>query len=126
MKFKAILSLLILLLFIQGCVRNQLVKTHGLAYLEKREKLIVLNKSNKNDAIQVLGQPATKGMTNNNLWIYIERTRTRGKLTKLGRNVLLKNNILVLEFNDYGILIAKDFYDKDKMKKVTFLSISLP
>ena len=73
-----------------GCQRNEIIKTHGISYLEQREKLIVVNKSNKNDTIKVFGQPATKGMTNNNLWIYIERTKTRGKLLKLGRNYLKK------------------------------------
>ena len=80
----------------------------------------MINKSNKNDAIQVLGQPATRGMTNDNLWIYIERTRTRGKLLKLGRNYLKKNNVLVLEFDKYGVLSSKEFYDKEKMQNLKF------
>ena len=104
-----------------GCQRNEVLKTHGIAYLEKREKLIVINKSNKNDTMKILGQPATKGMTNNNIWIYIERTRTRGKLLKLGRNYLKKNNVLVLEFNDYGILSTKKFYDKDNMNRLEYV-----
>ena len=83
MKTSTIYFLFICLFFIYGCQRQEVIKTHGISYLEKREKLIVINKSNKNDAIQVLGQPATRGMTNDNLWIYIERTRTRGKLLKL-------------------------------------------
>ena len=94
--------------------------THGVAYLEKREKLITVNKSNKNDTIAIFGQPSTKGMVDDNLWIYIERTRTRGKLLKLGRNYLKKNNVLVLEFDKYGILKKKEFYNKDKMQKVSF------
>ena len=59
-------------------------------------------------------------MSNDNLWIYIERTRTRGKLFKLGRNYLKKNNVLVLEFDKYGILKNKDFFNKDNMNKLTF------
>ncbi len=120
MKIKIIYCLLILVV-ITGCQRKEVLKTHGIAYLEKREKLIVVDKSNKNDTLKVLGQPATKGMTNNNVWIYIERTRTRGKLLKLGRNYLKKNNVLVLEFNDYGILSAKKFYDKDNMNRIEFV-----
>jgi len=112
--------LLIAIFLITACQRDSVYKTHGIAYLEKREKLITINESNKNDIINVLGVPATKGLDNENLWIYIERTRTRGKLIKLGQNVLLKNNILVLEFNEYGVLVAKDFYDKDKMRKIKF------
>ena len=103
-----------------SCQRNEVIKTHGISYLEKREKLIIVNVSNKNDTIQIFGQPSTKGMTNDNLWIYIERTLTRGKLTKLGKNYLKKNNVLVLEFDKYGILRKKEFYNKDKMKRLTF------
>ena len=112
--------LFIIIFFILGCQRNEVIKTHGISYLEKREKLIILSKSNKNDAIKIFGQPATKGMTNNNIWIYIERTKTRGKLLKLGRDYLKKNNVLVLEFNKYGVLVKKDFYNKENMKKLNF------
>ena len=59
-------------------------------------------------------------MTNDNLWIYIERTMTRGKLLKLGRNYLKKNNVLVLEFDKYGVLQSKKFYDRDNMQSLTF------
>ena len=48
--------------------------------------------------------------------------RTRGKLTKLGRNYLAKNNVLVLEFDKYGVLSKKEFYNKDNMNKLTFSS----
>jgi len=117
---KTIFFLLACLIFFTGCQRREVIKTHGIAYLEKREKLIILNKSNKNDAINVLGHPATKGMSDDNLWIYIERTKTRGKLLKLGRVNLKKNNVLVLEFNKYGVLDKKEFYDKESMNKMNF------
>ena len=117
---KTIFFLLAYLIFFTGCQRQDVIKTHGVAYLDKREKLIVVNKSNKNDAIDVLGYPATKGMTDDNLWIYIERTITRGKLLKLGRNYLKKNNALVLEFDKYGMLKKKKFYNKNNMKKLAF------
>ena len=109
-----------LVLFSFSCGQDKVIKTHGVAYLKKREKLIVVNVSNKNDAISVLGQPSTKGMTNDNMCIYIERTRTRGKLLKLGRNYLLKNNVLVLEFDKYGILERKEFYNKKQMNEIKF------
>ena len=118
---KNYLYLLIFILFIlTSCKQNQVIKTHGISYLENREKLIIVDKSNKNDTINILGQPATKGMTDENLWIYIERTLTRGKLLKLGRNYLKKNNVLILEFDKYGILKRKEFYDKDKMNEIKF------
>ena len=117
---KNIFYILIVSIILVNCQRNEVIKTHGIAYLEKREKLITENKSNKNDAIKFLGQPATKGMTNENLWIYIERKQVKGKLLKLGRNQLVKNNVLVLNFNKYGILGKKTFFDINDMNDIDF------
>tara|TARA_Y100000590_G_scaffold197560_1_gene224383 strand:+ start:25 stop:495 length:471 start_codon:yes stop_codon:yes gene_type:complete len=117
---KIIYISIIILFFLISCQRHNIVHTHGIAYLDKRQKLVVLNESNKNDVIKIFGQPATKGMTDDNLWIYIERTQTREKILKLGRNYLSKNNVLVLEFNKLGIVIKKDFFDKDDMENVKF------
>ena len=115
-----IFFLSVVLIFITSCKQSEVIKTHGVAYLKKREKLIIINETNKNDAITILGQPSTRGMVDDNLWIYIERTLTRGKLLKLGRNYLKKNNVLILEFNKYGVLKKKEFYNKNNMKKLTF------
>lgn len=121
--FKNILYLFFIILLITACSKNELVQTHGISYLEKREKLILINKSNKNDTVKVLGQPNTRGMVDENLWIYIERTKGRGKLLKLGRSYLKKNNVLVLEFNKFGILSRKEFYNKENMKKIEFAKV---
>ena len=117
---KAIFCLLVSLIIFVGCQRNEIIESHGISYLENRAKLIAVNTSNKNDTIKLLGHPSTKGMTNDNLWIYIERTITRGKLLKLGRSHLKKNNVLVLEFDNYGILNKKEFYNKQNMNKISF------
>ncbi len=117
---KKITYLLLILLFIISCQRKEVIRTHGISYLEKREKLVFVNKTNKNDTIDIFGQPSTKGMTDENLWIYVERTITRGKMLRLGRNLLKKNNVLVLEFDKYGILKKKEFYNLQDMKKLTF------
>ena len=117
---KNLYLLVIIIFIITSCAQNQVIKTHGIAYLKTREKLIIVKETNKNDAIEILGQPSTKGMVDDNLWIYIERTRTRGKLLKFGRNYLKKNNVLVLDFDKYGILQKKEFYEKDDMKKIRF------
>ena len=117
---KKFLFLILITSFIVGCQRNEVIKTHGISYLEKREKLIFINKSNKNDVVGIFGQPATKGMTNDNMWIYIERTTTKGKMLKIGKNILKKNNVLVLEFDKYGVLKKKDLYDKNNMNKLSY------
>jgi outer membrane protein assembly factor BamE (lipoprotein component of BamABCDE complex) len=117
---KNIIYIVLLLVILTSCQRKEIIRTHGISYLEKREKLAIINKSNKNDVVKFLGQPASKGMTDNNMWIYIERTHTKGKLLKLGRSELSKNNTLILEFNNYGILINKKFYNINDMNKVEF------
>ena len=117
---KNIYLLGIILFLIAGCNQNEVIKSHGLAYLNKREKLIIVNETNKNDTIAILGQPSTKGMVDDNLWIYIERTITRGKLLKLGRNYIKKNNVLIIEFDKYGIAQRKEFYNKEDMNEIAF------
>ena len=42
-------------------------------FLNKKHEKLIINKSNKNDIIQLLGSPSTKSAFDNDLWIYIER-----------------------------------------------------
>ena len=75
---------------------------------------------NKNDVQLLLGAPSTVGVFDDTVWIYIERTKTKGKLLNFGKNITLKNNVLVLEFDKFGILSKKEFYDKNAMKQIDF------
>ena len=97
-----------------------MVKSHGIIFLEKRESLLKTNVSNKNDVIEFLGKPHVKSIKDKNTWLYIERTKTKGGVHKLGKSVYLNNNVLVLKFNKYGVLEEKLFYDKDKMNNHKF------
>ena len=63
----------------------------------------------------ILGSPSTKSKFDNDLWIYIERKQTQSKLKNLGRMKIYKNDILVLEIDNYGILKKKEFYNIDDM-----------
>ena len=109
-----------LTVFLSNCQKNRVIKTHGIFYLQNRAVLLKVESSNRNDVIKILGKPHSKSLHEKNTWIYIERTRTKGKLLKLGRNVLLNNNVLVLKFDKYGILEEKLFYDKKDMNKYKF------
>ena len=80
----------------------------------------MVNKMNKNDVRSLLAAPSTVGVFDDTVWIYIERTKTRGKLLKLGKNVTLKNNFLVLKFNNRGLLYEKKFYEKKDIQKIDF------
>ena len=110
-----------LTVFLSNCQKNRVIKTHGIFYLQNRAVLLKVQSSNRNDVIKILGQPHSKSFHEQNTWIYIERTRTRGTLLKLGRNVLLRNNVLVLKFDKYGILEEKLFYDKKEMNEYKFV-----
>ena len=80
----------------------------------------MLNKSNKNDIIKILGPPSTKGLFNDDLFIYIERKTSSSKITKLGKKKLITNNVLILEMDNRGILINKIFLNKEKMQNLEF------
>jgi len=94
------------------------VKHHGVPSLEKKQKLLIVNKSNKNDIKDILGTPSITSKFDNDLWIFIERKQTQSKLAKLGKMKISKNDVLVLEIDNYGILKKKDFYNKDNMKNI--------
>ena len=93
-------------------------KHHGVPFLEKKEKLLFINKSNKNDIYSILGTPSTKSKFDSDVWIYIERKQTQSELKNLGRMKIYKNNVLVLEIDDYGILKKKKLYNQDDMKNI--------
>ena len=106
--------------FLTNCQKNKVIKSHGIFYLENRDKLLKVNDTNINDVIRILGNPHTKSIKDKNTWLYIERTRTKGKMVGLGRNVLLNNNVLVVKFNDFGILQEKFLYNKKDMNEYKF------
>ena len=105
-------------LIVTNCSFKPVVKHHGVPFLEKKQASLIVNKSNKNDIINILGNPSTKSKFDNDLWIYIEMQQTQSKLKNLGRMKIFKNNILVLEMDNYGILKKKDFYNKDDMEDI--------
>ena len=114
-KFLIIFSFFIL----TNCQLQDPTKTHGILFLENRSKKLVINNSNQNDVVRIMGQPQIKE-TGDNTWIYIERVLTKGKFHKLGQNVLKENNVLVLKFDKYGVLNNQMFLDKTEMNEIAF------
>ena len=112
---------LILLFFILiACQLQEPTKNHGILFLENRSEKLAINKSNRNDVLKIIGQPHSRSVNNENIWIYIERTITKGKYHKLGRHELKSNNTLVLTFDKYGVLKNKELYDINDIQKVKF------
>lgn len=119
-KFHKNITLLLLFITLVCCQLKEPVKNHGILFLENRSNQLKISQSNKNDVIKLIGNPHTISFNNNNDWIYIERTLTKGSLHKLGQNVLKTNNVLVLNFDKYGILKNKVFLDKNEINKLNF------
>ena len=95
-----------------------MVKHHGVPSLEKKQKSLIVNKSNKNDIKKILGIPSTTSKFDNDIWIYIERKQTQSKLKNLGKMKIFKNDVLVLEIDNYGMLKKKQFYNKNDMENL--------
>jgi outer membrane protein assembly factor BamE (lipoprotein component of BamABCDE complex) len=113
-----ILYIIFLSLIVSNCSFKKVVKHHGVPFLEKKQKLLVVNTTNKNDIVKILGNPSTTSKFDNDVWIYIERKQTQSKLKNLGRMKIYKNDVLVLEVDDYGILKKKEFFNKDDMQNI--------
>ena len=113
-----ILYIIFLSLIVANCSFKKVEKHHGVHSLEKKQALLLINKSNMNDITKILGTPSTKSKFDNDVWIYIERKQTQSNLTNLGKMKIYKNDVLVLEIDSYGILKKKEFYNKDDMKNI--------
>ncbi len=118
--FRLLSSYSIVLIFLNSCQLQAPKKNHGIIFLENRSNKITINKSNTNDVISIFGQPHSKSLKNENQWIYFERVMTKGKYHQLGKNILETNNVLVLEFNKFGILVNKAFLKKEDKKRLKF------
>tara|TARA_B100001057_G_scaffold22170_1_gene20502 strand:+ start:399 stop:878 length:480 start_codon:yes stop_codon:yes gene_type:complete len=119
-----ILYIIFFSLIVANCSFKPVVKHHGVPFLEKKQKTLFVNETNKNDIIKILGIPSTKSKFDNDVWIYIERKQTVSELKNLGENKIFKNDVLVLEIDDYGILRKKEFYNKDDMKNIKIVEAS--
>jgi len=112
------LYIILFSLIVTNCSYEKVVKHHGVTFLEKKQKSLKINETNKNDIKKILGTPSTTSKFDNDVWIYIERKQTQSRLKNLGRMKIYKNDVLVLELDDYGILKKKDFYNKEDMQKI--------
>ena len=118
------IAIFFLFIFIYSCQLKEPIKSHGIMYLENRSKKLNVNISNKNDVIKIFGQPHIKDKDNDETWIYFERLLSKGKFHKLGQHVLKENNVLVLNFNKYGVIAKKRFIGKDEMNKLKFSNMA--
>ena len=83
-----------------------------------KEKLLKVDQTNTNDIITILGPPSTKSKFDNNVWIYVDQNQVQPKITNYGKMKISKNDILVLEIDNYGILKKKNIYNKKDMNEI--------
>ena len=115
-----VLYIIFIILIATSCSLKPINNYHGVAFLEKKQKELSINKSNKNDIIKILGAPSTKSILENDLWIYIENRKTKSSLFKLGKEITISSNILVIELDKKGILKNKKFYNIDDQNELFF------
>ena len=109
-----------LIFILSHCQFKDPIKGHGINFLQNRSEKILVNQSNKNDVLNILGNAHTKSIDDENLWFYFDRKIASGKLVKFGDMNLLENNVLVLNFDKYGVVVNKQFYSKEDMKKIKY------
>ncbi len=114
------IKIIFIFFILNNCQLQEPTKNHGVLFLENRANKLVINNSNKNDAINVLGIPHSTSIDDENEWIYIERILTKGEFHKLGQTILKTNNVLILNFDKYGVLKNKKLLSKEDKNELTF------
>ena len=112
--------LIILAIFLSSCKLNKVVNHHGIHNLEFKSKELFVNKTNINQIRNLLGPPSSTSYFDEDILIYLERKTSNSKLLKLGKKKLIANNVLLLEVDNRGILINKEFLNQDDLNKLVF------
>ena len=114
--------IIIIFLFIVNCSGNKVSNFHGSKQLETKFNIIKVNKTNKNDLVKLIGPPSSVSDFDNNKWFYIERLKTNQSLIKLGNQKIEKNNVLIVQLDNSGIVREKKLLDLENMKDVKYLN----
>ena len=113
--------LLILLFFTISCSNNKVVNNHGFNALEIKADKIKVDESNKNDVLKNIGNPSSVSLFDDNTWFFLQRNSLNQSVFKLGKSKIQKNNILLISFNNYGIVDTKKIYTINDMKKLNIV-----
>ena len=109
--------LIILFIFTLNCSLNKVSNNHGYKLIEKKYDKIMIGNSNKNDVRKAIGPPSSIS-TFDDIWFYIERKKTNQSLIKLGKKKISENNIVIIEFNEMGLVSSKNILDQDDMNDI--------
>jgi len=106
---------LVLIIILSGCAK--ISELHGIDNLKNKAKNIVINQSNSNDVLNIIGPSQHKDIVNKNIWFYNEIRHTQ---TKFGSKEILESNTLKIEFDDLGVVKELTFLDKNDLNKLNF------
>ena len=111
------LYLLIIFFFTLNCSINKVSNLHGFRFIDTKFEKIEPNRSNKNDVRNIIGPPSSIS-TFDDTWLYFERKKTNQSLFKLGKKKISRNNILIIEFNNRGLVKDKVLLDLSDMNDI--------
>ena len=112
--------IIILAIFLTSCKLNKVVNHHGIHNLEAKSQELLINQTNINQIKSLLGPPSSTSYFDEDILIYLERKTSNSKLLKLGKKKLIANNVLLLEVDNRGMLINKEFLNQDDLNKLKF------
>ena len=112
--------IIILAIFLTSCKLNKVVNHHGIHNLEAKSQELLINQTNINQIKSLLGPPSSTSYFDEDILIYLERKTSNSKLLKLGKKKLIANNVLLLEIDNRGMLINKEFLNQDDLNKLKF------
>ena len=118
---KKILIFLSIYIIVSNCNIKKNIDHHGVHLLEKKNELLRIGQSNKNDIIKILGPPSVQSTFDNDVLFFIERKITTKSLIKLGDRKIIVNNVLVVELDNRGLLVNKDFYNLNEMNDIKII-----
>ena len=122
---KQILLLISIFVVITNCNLKQNIEHHGVHMLEKKNKKLRINKNNRNDVFKILGPPSVESTFDTDVMFYIERKILTQGLYKMGKRKILENNVLIIQIDNRGMLVKKEFINLNQMndleitKKIT-------
>ena len=109
--------IIIIFIFTLSCSKNKVSNIHGYRAIENKYQKLSININNKNDVKKLVGPPSSISEFDNK-WFYIEREKTNQSIVKMGTKKINKNNILVLHFDNLGILKNKEILTIDNMNNI--------
>ena len=112
---------ILIFIFIVNCSGNKVSNFHGSKALDLKFEKLIINETNKNDLVRIIGSPSTVSDFDKNKWFYIERLKKNQSIFKLGIKKINKNNILIVEFNNRGLLEDKKILNLNDMNDLKYV-----